>query len=76
MIVGLIEPLAGHIYLDGADITKTPYVQAGTPGDWLPFTGTVDLSQAVRSKTTPAILEDARSVCERTRARLETLLDE
>ena len=32
MIVGLIQPLAGHILLDGADITKMPMYQRSRQG--------------------------------------------
>ena len=48
MIVGLIQPLAGQILLDGVDITEHAHVPAGAEGDRLPLPGAVDLPQTVR----------------------------
>ncbi len=47
MIVGLIQPLAGRILLDGTDITKMPMYRRARRGDRVPFAGAIDLPQAV-----------------------------
>jgi lipopolysaccharide export system ATP-binding protein len=76
MIVGLIEPMAGRIKLDGQDITRMPMYRRARQG-----IGYLSQEPSVFRKLTVeenilAILETLPLGKDERRARLETLLDE
>jgi lipopolysaccharide export system ATP-binding protein len=76
MIVGLIQPLAGRIMLDGADITRMPMYKRARKG-----IGYLSQEPSIFRKLTVeenilAILETLPIGREERRARLEALLDE
>ena len=76
MIVGLIQPLSGHILLDGVDITKMPMYQRSRRG-----IGYLSQEPSIFSKLSVednivAILETLPLSASERDARLETLLDE
>jgi lipopolysaccharide export system ATP-binding protein len=76
MIVGLIEPLAGHIELDGVDITKTPMYKRARRGiGYLSQEPSIFRKLSVEDNIR-AILETLDLSASERRARLETLLDE
>jgi lipopolysaccharide export system ATP-binding protein len=76
MIVGLIEPLAGHIVLDGVDITKTPMYKRARRGiGYLSQEPSIFRKLSVEDNIR-AILETLDLSASERRARLETLLDE
>jgi lipopolysaccharide export system ATP-binding protein len=76
MIVGLIEPLAGHIELDGADITKTPMYKRARRGiGYLSQEPSIFRKLSVEDNIR-AILETLDLSASERRTRLETLLDE
>ena len=76
MIVGLIEPLAGKIVLDGADITKMPMYKRARRGiGYLSQEPSVFRKLSVEDNIR-AILETLNLSASERRARLETLLDE
>ncbi len=76
MIVGLIQPLAGHIVLDGKDITSMPMYKRARQG-----IGYLSQEPSIFRKLTVednilAILETLPLSAAERRERLETLLDE
>jgi lipopolysaccharide export system ATP-binding protein len=76
MIVGLIEPLAGHIVLDGVDITKTPMYKRARRGiGYLSQEPSIFRKLSVEDNIR-AILETLDLSASERRTRLETLLDE
>ena len=76
MIVGLIQPLAGHILLDGADITSMPMYQRSRRGiGYLSQEPSIFRKLSVEDNII-AILETLPLSKEQRSARLETLLDE
>jgi lipopolysaccharide export system ATP-binding protein len=76
MIVGLIEPLAGRIVLDGADITSTPMYKRARRGiGYLSQEPSIFRKLSVEDNIL-AILETLDLPSSERRARLETLLDE
>lgn len=76
MIVGLIEPLAGHIVLDGVDITKTPMYKRARRGiGYLSQEPSIFRKLSVEDNI-KAILETLDLSASERRTRLETLLDE
>jgi lipopolysaccharide export system ATP-binding protein len=76
MIVGLIQPQAGHITLDGADITAMPMYQRSRLGiGYLSQEPSIFRKLSVEDNIV-AILETLPLSREQRAARLETLLDE
>jgi lipopolysaccharide export system ATP-binding protein len=76
MIVGLIQPLAGHIVLDGVDITKMPMYQRSRKGiGYLSQEPSIFRKLSVEDNIV-AILETRGLSASQREARLETLLDE
>jgi lipopolysaccharide export system ATP-binding protein len=76
MIVGLIDPLAGSILLDGADITKMPMYKRARRGiGYLSQEPSIFRKLSVEDNIR-AILETLPLSASERRARLETLLDE
>jgi lipopolysaccharide export system ATP-binding protein len=76
MIVGLIDPLAGSILLDGADITKMPMYKRARRGiGYLSQEPSIFRKLSVEDNIR-AILETLKLSSSERRARLETLLDE
>jgi lipopolysaccharide export system ATP-binding protein len=76
MIVGLIDPLAGSILLDGADITKMPMYKRARRGiGYLSQEPSIFRKLSVEDNIR-AILETLGLSASERRARLETLLDE
>jgi len=76
MIVGLIEPQAGRIVLDGADITKMPMYKRARRGiGYLSQEPSIFRKLSVEDNIR-AILETLKISASERRARLETLLDE
>jgi lipopolysaccharide export system ATP-binding protein len=76
MIVGLIEPLAGSIVLDGVDITKMPMYKRARRGiGYLSQEPSIFRKLSVEDNIR-AILETLKLSASERRARLETLLDE
>jgi len=76
MIVGLIQPLAGHILLDGVDITKMPMYQRSRRGiGYLSQEPSIFRKLSVEDNIV-AILETLPLSASERDARLETLLDE
>jgi lipopolysaccharide export system ATP-binding protein len=76
MIVGLIDPLAGSILLDGADITKMPMYKRARRGiGYLSQEPSIFRKLSVEDNIR-AILETLKLSASERRARLETLLDE
>jgi lipopolysaccharide export system ATP-binding protein len=76
MIVGLIQPLAGHILLDGVDITKMPMYQRSRKGiGYLSQEPSIFRKLSVEDNIV-AILETLPLSASERDARLETLLDE
>jgi lipopolysaccharide export system ATP-binding protein len=76
MIVGLIQPLAGQILLDGADITSMPMYQRSRKGiGYLSQEPSIFRKLSVEDNII-AILETLPLSREQRTARLETLLDE
>jgi lipopolysaccharide export system ATP-binding protein len=76
MIVGLIEPLAGSIAMDGVDITSMPMYKRARRGiGYLSQEPSVFRKLSVEDNIL-AILETLRLSSSERRARLETLLDE
>jgi lipopolysaccharide export system ATP-binding protein len=76
MIVGLIQPLSGHILLDGVDITKMPMYQRSRKGiGYLSQEPSIFRKLSVEDNIV-AILETLPLSASERDARLETLLDE
>ena len=76
MIVGLIEPLAGRIVLDGADITSMPMYKRARQGiGYLSQEPSIFRKLSVEDNIL-AILETLDVPANERRSRLETLLDE
>ncbi len=76
MIVGLIQPLAGHIVLDGVDITNMPMYQRSRKGiGYLSQEPSIFRKLSVEDNIV-AILETLPLSASERAARLETLLDE
>ena len=76
MIVGLIQPLSGHILLDGADITSMPMYQRSRKGiGYLSQEPSIFRKLSVEDNIM-AILETLPLSKEQRAARLEILLDE
>ena len=76
MIVGLIDPLAGSILLDGANITKMPMYKRARRGiGYLSQEPSIFRKLSVEDNIR-AILETLKLSASERRARLETLLDE
>jgi lipopolysaccharide export system ATP-binding protein len=76
MIVGLIQPLAGHILLDGVDITSMPMYQRSRKGiGYLSQEPSIFRKLSVEDNIV-AILETLPLSANERDARLETLLDE
>jgi lipopolysaccharide export system ATP-binding protein len=76
MIVGLIQPLAGHILLDGVDITGMPMYQRSRKGiGYLSQEPSIFRKLSVEDNIV-AILETLPLSAKERAARLETLLDE
>ncbi len=76
MIVGLIQPLSGHILLDGVDITKMPMYQRSRKGiGYLSQEPSIFRKLSVEDNIV-AILETQGLSANERGARLETLLDE
>lgn len=76
MIVGLIQPLAGHIMLDGADITNMPMYRRSRLGiGYLSQEPSIFRKLSVEDNIM-AILETLPLSREQRTRRLETLLDE
>jgi lipopolysaccharide export system ATP-binding protein len=76
MIVGLIEPLAGRIVLDGVDITKMPMYKRARRGiGYLSQEPSIFRKLSVEDNIR-AILETLDLSASERRTRLETLLDE
>jgi len=76
MIVGLIDPLAGNILLDGVDITKMPMYKRARRGiGYLSQEPSIFRKLSVEDNIR-AILETLDVPASERRARLETLLDE
>jgi len=76
MIVGLIQPLSGHILLDGVDITKMPMYQRSRRGiGYLSQEPSIFRKLSVEDNIV-AILETLPLSASERDARLETLLDE
>ncbi|HEV8445868.1 MAG TPA: LPS export ABC transporter ATP-binding protein [Gemmatimonadaceae bacterium] len=76
MIVGLIEPLAGRIVLDGADITSMPMYKRARQGiGYLSQEPSIFRKLSVEDNIL-AILETLGLPANERRSRLETLLDE
>ena len=76
MIVGLIQPLAGHILLDGVDITDMPMYQRSRKGiGYLSQEPSIFRKLSVEDNIV-AILETLPLSASERAARLETLLDE
>jgi lipopolysaccharide export system ATP-binding protein len=76
MIVGLIEPLAGRIVLDGADITSMPMYKRARQGiGYLSQEPSIFRKLSVEDNIL-AILETLDLPANERRSRLETLLDE
>ena len=76
MIVGLIQPLAGHILLDGVDITNMPMYQRSRQGiGYLSQEPSIFRKLSVEDNIV-AILETLPLSAKERDARLETLLDE
>jgi lipopolysaccharide export system ATP-binding protein len=76
MIVGLIQPLAGHIVLDGVDITKMPMYQRSRKGiGYLSQEPSIFRKLSVEDNIV-AILETLPLSASERASRLETLLDE
>lgn len=76
MIVGLIEPGAGKIVLDGTDITKMPMYKRARRGiGYLSQEPSVFRKLSVEDNIR-AVLETLKLSASERRARLETLLDE
>ena len=76
MIVGLIEPLAGQIVLDGADITSMPMYKRARRGiGYLSQEPSIFRKLSVEDNIL-AILETLDLSASERRTRLETLLDE
>jgi lipopolysaccharide export system ATP-binding protein len=76
MIVGLIQPLSGHILLDGADITSMPMYQRARKGiGYLSQEPSIFRKLSVEDNIV-AILETLPLSREQRAARLEALLDE
>jgi lipopolysaccharide export system ATP-binding protein len=76
MIVGLIQPLAGHILLDGVDITSMPMYQRSRKGiGYLSQEPSIFRKLSVEDNIV-AILETLPLSASERNARLETLLDE
>ena len=76
MIVGLIQPLAGHILLDGVDITDMPMYQRSRKGiGYLSQEPSIFRKLSVEDNIV-AILETLPLSANERAARLETLLDE
>jgi lipopolysaccharide export system ATP-binding protein len=76
MIVGLIQPLAGQILMDGADITAMPMYQRSRKGiGYLSQEPSIFRKLSVEDNIV-AILETLPLSKEERAARLETLLDE
>jgi len=76
MIVGLIQPLAGHILLDGVDITSMPMYQRSRKGiGYLSQEPSIFRKLSVEDNIV-AILETLPLSAKERDARLETLLDE
>jgi lipopolysaccharide export system ATP-binding protein len=76
MIVGLIQPLAGHILLDDVDITKMPMYQRSRRGiGYLSQEPSIFRKLSVEDNIV-AILETLPLSASERDARLETLLDE
>ncbi len=76
MIVGLIEPLAGRIVLDGADITSMPMYKRARQGiGYLSQEPSIFRKLSVEDNIL-AILETLDLPSNERRSRLETLLDE
>jgi lipopolysaccharide export system ATP-binding protein len=76
MIVGLIQPLSGHITLDGADITDMPMYQRSRLGiGYLSQEPSIFRKLSVEDNIV-AILETLPLSREQRAARLESLLDE
>jgi lipopolysaccharide export system ATP-binding protein len=76
MIVGLIQPLSGHIVLDGVDITNMPMYQRSRKGiGYLSQEPSIFRKLSVEDNIV-AILETLPLSASERDARLETLLDE
>jgi lipopolysaccharide export system ATP-binding protein len=76
MIVGLIQPLSGHIMLDGVDITSMPMYQRSRKGiGYLSQEPSIFRKLSVEDNIV-AILETLPLSAKERDARLETLLDE
>ena len=76
MIVGLIQPLAGAILMDGADITSMPMYKRARRGiGYLSQEPSIFRKLSVEDNIL-AILETLKLSSSERRARLETLLDE
>jgi len=76
MIVGLIQPLSGHIVLDGVDITKMPMYQRSRKGiGYLSQEPSIFRKLSVEDNIV-AILETRGLSASEREARLEKLLDE
>ena len=76
MIVGLIQPLAGHIAMDGTDITSMPMYKRARRGiGYLSQEPSVFRKLSVEDNIL-AILQTLKLSSAERRARLETLLDE
>ena len=76
MIVGLIEPLAGRIVLDGADITSMPMYKRARQGiGYLSQEPSIFRKLSVEDNIL-AILETLDLSASERRSRFETLLDE
>jgi len=76
MIVGLIQPLSGHILLDGVDITKMPMYKRSREGiGYLSQEPSIFRKLSVEDNIV-AILETLPLSASERDARLETLLDE
>ena len=76
MIVGLIKPDHGHIFLDGEDISKLPiYLRARRGIGYLPQESSIFKDLTV-SENVMAILEIAENDIEKRKRKLEDLLSE
>src|SRR4029078_8459453 len=76
MIVGLIQPLAGRILLDGEDITKLPMYERARRGIGYLSQETLIFRNLSVEDNILAILETLPLSAEERSARLEKLLDE
>jgi lipopolysaccharide export system ATP-binding protein len=76
MVVGMIKPNAGHIYLDDVEITQEPMYKRAQKGiGYLPQEASVFRKLSVEDNI-KSILEMTKKTKEEQKEKLETLLDE